>query len=119
MFDRRSFIDSPQIQDLITLLRQRNQAYDERRQQARETIVFPVTIQLQYELKRLRGFTKNISKGGVCLISEMELMPEAIATLSIFRDQHTPTKIRARCVWQEPFGEGYFQSGWKILRRVY
>lgn len=119
MLDHGSFIASPEIQDLITILRRRSLEQDDRRLHSRETVVFPVTIQLQYELSRIRGFTKDISKGGVCLISETEFTPEQIATLSIFQTEDVPTKLRARCIWQKPFGDGYYQSGWKFLRRVF
>jgi len=73
---------------------------------------------LQYELSRSRAFTKDISKGGACLITEIDVKIEQIATLAIYRADDFPTKVRARCIWQREFGNGYYQSGWKFLRKV-
>lgn len=118
MFANSSCSTSPQIQDLITVLTRQEDFGHESRSVPRETVVCPVTIQLQYELERFRGFTKDISSGGVCLITQTEIKLEQIATLAIYRADDLPTKLRARCIWQKPFGNGYYQSGWRFLRRV-
>ena len=109
---------SPQIQELITILTRQQDFGNDSRSVPRETVVCPVTIQPQYELERLRGFTKDISSGGVCLITQREIKVEQIATLAIYRADDLPTKVRARCIWQKPFGNDYYQSGWRFLRRV-
>ncbi len=119
MLDHGAFINIPQIQDLLTILQQRSRTQDNRRSQTRETSVCPVSIQLQYDLGRLQGFTKDISSSGVCLISESEFALDTIATLSIYQSSDVPIRLRARCVWQQSFGQGYQQSGWKFLRRVF
>ena len=125
MLDNSFSNSSPQIHDLITILRQQDQADHELRSEPRESVVFPATVQLQYELSRTRGFTKDVSRQGACLITEVEITPEQIATLEIFRDDNIlsadeiiPTRVRARCTWVKPFGEGYYMSGWKFLRKV-
>ncbi len=118
MFENSTCTISPQIQDLITVLTRQEDFGHESRSVPRETVVCPVTIQLQYELERFRGFTKDISSGGVCLITQDEIKVEQIATLAIYRADDLPTKLRARCIWQKPFGNGYYQSGWRFLRRV-
>lgn len=118
MLDHSSYNASPQIQDLVTMLKQRGTFENDQRSDFRETVVCPVTIQLQYDLNKSRGFTKDISSGGICLISEIEIKTEQIATLAIFRVDDIPTTVRARCIWQSPFGDSYYQSGWKFLRRV-
>lgn len=118
MLDHSSYNASPQIQDLVTMLKQRGTFENDQRSDFRETVVCPVTIQLQYELNKSRGFTKDISSGGICLITETQIKVEQIATLAVFRVDDIPTKVRARCVWQAPFGDGYYQTGWKFLRRV-
>ena len=118
MFENSTCNTSPQIQDLITVLTRQEDFGHESRSVPRETIVCPVTIQPQYELARFRGFTKDISSGGVCLITQTEIKVEQIATLAIYRADDLPTKIRARCIWQKSFGNDYYQSGWRFLRRV-
>jgi len=118
MIENSSCNASPQIQELITVLTKQDDFGNESRTVPRETVVCPVTIQLQYDLERFRGFTKDISSGGVCIISEVEIKVEQIATLAIYRADDIPTKIRARCIWQKSFGNDYYQSGWRFLRRV-
>ena len=118
MFENSTYNTSPQIQNLITLLTKQEEVGHESRTIPRETVVCPATIQLQYELERFRAFTKDISGGGVCLITEVEIKVEQIATLAIYRADDIPTKVRARCIWQKPFGNDYYQSGWRFLRRV-
>jgi len=109
---------SPQIQNLIEILTRQEDFGHESRTVPRETVVCPVTIQPQYQDNLFRGFTKDISSGGVCLITQVEIKVEQIATLAIYRADDIPTKVRARCIWQKPFGDGYYRSGWRFLRRV-
>ena len=125
MLDNSFSNSSPQIHDLITVLRQKSQVDSELRSELRETAIFPATIQLQYQLPRSRGFTKDVSSQGACLITEVEIKTEQIATLEIFRDDNIlsadeiiPTRVRARCNWVTPFGDGYYMTGWKFLRKV-
>ena len=84
MFENSSCNMSPQIQELITLLTRQEDVGHESRKVQRETVVCPVTIQPQYELERFRGFTKDLSSGGVCLITQDEMKVEQIATLAIY-----------------------------------
>ena len=127
MLDNSLSNSSPQIQDLITILHQRGQVDNEFRSELRETAVFPATVQLQYELTRSRGFAKDVSRHGACIISEVEIKVDQIATLEIFPDDHifnvdakeiSPARVRASCTWVKPFGQGYYMSGWKFLRTV-
>ncbi len=118
MFENTVRNPSPQIQELISILTHQEDFGHESRTVPRETVVCPVTIQLQYNQDRFRGFTKDISSGGVCLITQAEIQVEQIATLAIYRADDIPTKIRARCIWQKSFGNDYYKSGWRFLRRV-
>ncbi|MDB4766672.1 PilZ domain-containing protein [bacterium] len=125
MLDNSFSNSSPEIHDLITILRQKGETVHELRSEPRESVVFPATVQMQYELGRSRGFTKDVSSQGACLITEVEIKAEQIATLEIFRDDNIlsaeeiiPTRVRARCTWVKPFGDGYYMTGWKFLRKV-
>ena len=125
MLDNSFSNSSPQLHNLVNTLRQQSSVEHELRSEPRESAVFPAMVQLQYQLARSRGFTKDVSSQGACLITEVEIKAEQIATLEIFRDDNIlsgeeiiPTRVRARCTWVKPFGEGYYMTGWKFLRKV-
>ena len=100
------------------MLTEKADVADNNRASAREPMVCPVTVQFQHELTRHRAFSKDISTGGICLISEREVEVEQIATLAIHRVNDVSKKVRARCVWTRPFGEDYYLTGWKFLRKM-
>jgi len=118
MINRDSFVDSPEIQQLVTILTEKEEISNNQRASVRELVVCPVTVQFQYELSRHRAFTKDISTGGVCLIGERDVEVEQIATLAICRIDNLVTKVRARCVWSKPFGDQHYLTGWRFLRKV-
>jgi len=110
MINRDSFVASPEIQQLVTILTASEETYDDKRSANRETAVCPVTVQFQYELTRHRAFSKDVSTGGICLIGEREVDVEQIASLAIYRIDDIVSKVRARCVWSKPFGGHYYPA---------
>lgn len=118
IINRESFVASPEIQQLVTMLAEKDDFAVDYRSSTREQMVCPVTVQFQYELTRHRAFSKDISTGGICLIGERDVEVEQIATLGIHRIDDVATKVRARCVWKRPFGDQYFLTGWKFLRKL-
>ncbi len=118
MINRDSFVASPEIQQLVTILTTKEEILENKRAAVRESVVYPVTVQFQYELSRHRAFSRDISTGGICLIGEREVEVEQIATLAIYRIDDIVSKIRARCVWSKPFGDQHYMTGWKFLRRI-
>ena len=118
MINRDSFIASPEIQQLVTILTAKEEALHDQRASSRESVVYPVTVQFQYELTRHRAFSRDISTGGICLIGERDVAVEQIATLAIYRIDDIVSKVRARCVWSKPFGDQHYLTGWKFLRKM-
>ncbi len=118
MINRDSFVASPEIQQLVTILTSKEDDYKDKRAATRESLVCPVTVQFQYELTRHRAFSKDISTGGIALIGEREVDAEQIATLAIYRIDDIVSKVRARCVWSKPFGDQYYLTGWRFLRKI-
>jgi len=118
MINRESFVESPEIQQLVTILTAKEDNFENKRNASREQVVCPVTVQFQYELSRHRAFSKDISTGGICLIGEREVEVEQIATLAIYRTDDLATKVRARCVWSKKFSGDYYLTGWKFLRKM-
>ena len=101
IINRESFVASPEIQQLVTMLAEKDDFAVDYRSSTREQMVCPVTVQFQYELTRHRAFSKDISTGGICLIGERDVEVEQIATLGIHRIDDVATKVRARCVWEK------------------
>lgn len=118
MINRDSFVASPEIQQLVTILTAKEDTDHNRRAALRESVVCPVTVQFQYELTRHRAFSRDISTGGICLIGEREVDVEQIASLAIYRIDDIVSKVRARCVWSKPFGDQYYLTGWRFLRKM-
>lgn len=61
------------------------------------------------------GYSKNISPVGIGLILPDEFPRGTIATLSIHSLENLHVHLRAELRWSEPFGTGWFLSGWKLL----
>ena len=119
MINRDSFVASPEIQQLVTILTDKEEIHENKRSTVRESLVCPVTVQFQYELSRHRAFSKDISSGGICLIGERDVEVEQIATLAIYRIDDLVSKVRARCVWSKSFGDQHYLTGWRFLRKVF
>ena len=119
MINRDSFVASPEIQQLVTILTKKGEVHENKRATVRESVVCPVTVQFQYELSRHRAFSKDISSGGICLIGERDVEVEQIATLAIYRIDDLGSKVRARCVWSKSFGEEHYLTGWRFLRKMF
>ena len=118
MLNTESFAGSPEIQQLMTILSEKNEVEVNQRAHTREIAVCPVSIQFQYELARHKAFSRDISVGGISLITERAVDVEQIATLTIYQTNNIVMKVRARCMWAKPVGNDCTISGWKFLRKV-
>ena len=61
------------------------------------------------------GFSRDISARGIAVISRVQPQPKAIATLKIHRLQGTEVAVRAEARWSEPYGDGWYSTGWSFL----
>lgn len=90
----------------------------ERRSAHRVPFVRPVIVQLDGEAQPFYSFSKNISSSGIGLIIRLAPPSGTVAKLSIQRLKGVPTNVRAEIRWAEPFGEGWYLTGWKFLSQV-
>jgi hypothetical protein len=90
----------------------------ERRSAHRVPFVRPVIVQLDGEPQPLYSFSKNVSSCGIGLIIRITPPSGTGAKLSIERLQGKPTIVRAEVRWAEPFGDGWYLTGWKFLSEI-
>jgi hypothetical protein len=109
-----------QLKNIVGLLTKEDvRAVDQRRSSHRIPLVRPVTVKLNGNNERsLIAFSKNISPQGIGLIFEDALPEGTIATLTIHRLKDRYVHIRSELRWSDPFGHGWFLTGWKFLREV-
>lgn len=96
------------------LMEAQRAALAERRTEARHALVRPVQISLS-GADGCSGFSKNLSKQGVGVIVDRELLIGTIATLSIHSLSSRPVHLKCELRWLDPFGKGWWLSGWKFL----
>ena len=88
----------------------------ERRSAHRQSIIRPVTVSLRSDENIIvHGFTRNISPKGVGLISDLNFVEGGLAVIRIHSLEKTGTRILSECRWTNPFGDGWFCSGWHFL----
>lgn len=86
----------------------------ERRTAHRKPLARPVTVEMSDE-KKVLAFSKNVSQLGMGLIVEEELPQGTIAKLTIHSLKDRPVHIRSELRWSQPFGKGWFLTGWKFI----
>jgi hypothetical protein len=86
----------------------------ERRTEPRHPFVRPVQMYLGKEAAVL-AFSKDMSKQGIGVITDMELEAGTIAVLTIHSTSHTPVTLKCELRWSDKFGKGWFLTGWKFL----
>lgn len=80
----------------------------------REPLVVPVRV-IRQERILASGFSRNISKSGICLITPQPLPVEEIVQLEIYRLQEKALTIFSKARWCRAYGPEYFMSGCRFL----
>ena len=102
-------------QDIDRLLLEAQRAkYTERRTEPRHPLVRPVQIFVGNDPGVL-AFCKDMSKQGVGIITNLELKVGTVAVLTIHSTSGTPVHLKCEVRWSDPFGKGWFLTGWKFL----
>ena len=94
------------------LLKEDNQVEPEKRSVNRLTTAIPVYITLPNGSKRASGFTRNLSRDGICLVSKVETAPEQRALLEVMRLDGGASSVESRCLWAKRYGDEHWVSGW-------
>ena len=88
--------------------------FRERRTEMRETFVRPVSVYVGSE-DPLTTFSKNVSRQGIAIVSRKQFEPGTIATLRIHSLERQHLCFRCEVRWCDPYGDGWFVSGWKFI----
>lgn len=88
--------------------------FTERRTEPRHAFVRPVRIQIGSE-PAFQAFSKDLSKQGIGIITDRELRDGTVAVLSIHSTVHQSVHLKCELRWSDPFGKGWFLTGWKFL----
>ena len=88
----------------------------ERRGSDRKPFVRPVKVITGRDQNESHdGFSRDISAQGIGVISRVQWQPHTIATIKIHRLRGREVAVRAEARWSEPFGDGWYSSGWSFL----
>jgi hypothetical protein len=87
----------------------------DRRAVDRQPFVRPLQIVPIRAGKPLSGFSRDVSRHGVSVILNEPISTGTIATLQIHSLYGPPLELRAEVRWCDPFGEGWYSSGWYFL----
>lgn len=70
----------------------------------------PVTIAIEEGTRRIYGVAKNISEGGLCIVTNEELNPECTFHLKLSFHHHDVLEARGRTVWHSVESAGTPQT---------
>jgi c-di-GMP-binding flagellar brake protein YcgR len=108
------------IETLIKQIKEEESRFDfDMRSAKREKIFLPVDIRSLESNSEVRGFSRDISTGGVCLVSEVAIPIGSCRLLRFLRHNSTTCEITANCKWAKSLGHGYTLSGWEFVEAVY
>lgn len=114
-----SAFESQQISRMIKQIRIEESAFDfDMRSSNREKIFLPVDIKSLSSLTTVRGFSRNISATGVCLVSEDPVDIGEVSLLRFLRRNMGTCELMAQCRWAKFLGHGYTMSGWQFTEAV-
>jgi hypothetical protein len=99
-----------------TLLREQQATIlRERRAVDRQPFVRPLDIIPSRAGDPLTGFSRDVSRHGISVITSEPLTPGTIAVLKVHSIFGPPLEVRAQVRWCDSFGMGWFSSGWYFL----
>jgi len=100
------------------IVKEESCASRERRSAHRVPLVRPVVVEMNGEARPFYSFSKNISACGIGLIMRLAPPNGTAAKLSIQRMHGDAAQVRAELRWCEPFGDGWYLTGWKFLAPI-
>lgn len=109
---------SPELQDLVDqILDEESRAkICERRDASRQQISRPLVIEPREEDSRsITAMSRDISGSGLGVISTDNFEMGTLARIEISRLKGAPSVVLAECRWCDPFGNGWYLSGWNFV----
>ena len=102
---------------LTKILDNEKQFVSEKRSDYRELLFVPVRVSQPEFESSLRGFTRDVSTHGVCLIMPQPFRQGTEAQINLF-GQSSQMSSLAKCCWSSKFGDAYWVSGWRLNEAV-
>ena len=109
---------SPELEQLVQqILDEETRArVGERRDASRQPLSRPLSIEPRDETGRsLTAMSRDISALGLGVISTDHFQTGCIARIEISRFKGPPSVVLAECRWCDPFGNGWYLSGWNFV----
>ena len=94
------------------MLKDDSQIETDKREGNRVTTAIPVYIKLPNSKSLAPGFTRNLSRDGICLVSKTKTTRDQLATLEVMRLEGGTSAVESRCLWAKRYGEEHWVSGW-------
>ncbi len=87
----------------------------ERRAVDRQPFVRPLHVIPSRNGKPQAGFSRDVSRHGISIVLHEPLNPGTIAVLQVHSLYGPPLEVRAEVRWCDPFGDGWYATGWYFL----
>jgi hypothetical protein len=98
------------------LLREQVKITGGRREAGSRPFVRPVTIHVgRHGESQIKALSQDLSSLGIRIISEVQLEVRQFATIEIHMPLGPPVRVRSEVRWSEPYGHGWYASGWRFL----
>ncbi len=105
----QAFVDEIEDEEMRCIMR-------ERRDASRLAITREVQIEIRGQTGvRHEAITRDISRIGVGLLSQVHVEPGTLAKLSIDRPRRRPSVVLAECRWCDQFGDSWYLTGWHFM----
>ena len=90
----------------------------DRRAVSRKPLVRPCKIVARHRRNDVYlGFSRDISDKGIGIIGQFEWPDRSVARVSVHMIKFSTVTFDAELRWTEPFGDGWFITGWVFLDR--
>ena len=107
-----------QVAEVLTkILDDEKQFVSEKRSDYRELLFVPAQVSQPEFESSVRGFTRDVSTHGVCLIMPQPFRQGAEAEINLV-GQTSQTSNFAKCCWSSKFGDAYWVSGWRLTEGI-
>lgn len=101
------------------LSREQTKLTIERRRADRRPFVRPVTIHIGPRGEsQIQALSKDFSRLGIAIISDVSWEVGRIGVVEIHLPVGLPVRVRCEVRWCEPFGQGWYVSGWHFLEQI-
>ena len=108
----------PEVGRILSEIRsEESQSYQELRRSNREHVVLPMRINA-LSGKDSWAFSKNVSEGGICLITADQFQENDKKELNFCGLRSEFETMHGTCSWTRRFNDSYWMSGWQLEKEL-